>query len=117
MTVTCRHEGLNRWIAEVVAICRPERIHWCDGSREEYDRLMALMIENGTAIPLKKRPNSFLFRSDPGDVARIGTEQEAVRPLLQGDGGTVFDHEGHQAVVLFLGAVAPVDPLGPAHGG
>src|SRR4030065_1423979 len=54
---------------------------------------------------------------DPGDVARIGPEQEAVRPLLQGDGGAVFDHEGHHAVILFLGAVAPMDPLWPAHGG
>src|SRR4030065_362490 len=71
MTLTCRHDCLTRWVAEVAAMCRPERIHWCDGSQEEYDRLMALMIENGTAIPLKKRPNSFLFRSDPSDVARI----------------------------------------------
>jgi phosphoenolpyruvate carboxykinase (GTP) len=52
-------------------MCRPDRISWADGSREEYDRLMAMMVESGTAIPLKKRPNSFLFRSDPSDVARI----------------------------------------------
>jgi len=52
-------------------MCRPDRISWADGSREEYDRLMTMMVESGTAIPLKKRPNSFLFRSDPSDVARI----------------------------------------------
>src|SRR4030067_918374 len=71
MTVTCGHEGLTRWVADVAAMCRPGRIHWCDVSKEESDRLRALMVERGTAIPLKKRPNSFLFRSDPSDVARI----------------------------------------------
>ncbi|MGW8284776.1 MAG: phosphoenolpyruvate carboxykinase (GTP) [Candidatus Deferrimicrobiaceae bacterium] len=71
MTMTCRHAGLARWVEEVAAMCRPDRISWADGSREEYDRLMAMMVESGTAIPLKKRPNSFLFRSDPSDVARI----------------------------------------------
>jgi phosphoenolpyruvate carboxykinase (GTP) len=71
MTMTCRHAGLANWVEEVAAMCRPDRISWSDGSREEYDRLMAMMVESGTAIPLKKRPNSFLFRSDPSDVARI----------------------------------------------
>ncbi|NNG46967.1 MAG: phosphoenolpyruvate carboxykinase (GTP) [Deltaproteobacteria bacterium] len=71
MTAPCKHDGLTRWVEEVAAMCRPEEIYWCDGSREEYDRLMALMVESGTAIPLAKRPNSFLFRSDPSDVARI----------------------------------------------
>jgi phosphoenolpyruvate carboxykinase (GTP) len=52
-------------------MCRPGQIHWCDGSREEYDRLMAAMVQSGTAVPLARRPNSFLFRSDPSDVARI----------------------------------------------
>ncbi|HBX42417.1 MAG TPA: phosphoenolpyruvate carboxykinase, partial [Deltaproteobacteria bacterium] len=71
MTRTCRHKELAGWVEEVAAMCRPEQIHWCDGSREEYDRLMAGMVKSGTAIPLAKRPNSFLFRSDPSDVARI----------------------------------------------
>ncbi len=71
MTVTCRHEGLTRWVEEVAAMCRPNQIYWCDGSREEYDRFMGEMVKSGTATPLKKRPKSFLFRSDPSDVARI----------------------------------------------
>ena len=71
MTVTCRNQKLARWVEEVAAVCRPAQIHWCDGSREEYDRLMAGMVQSGTAVPLAKRPNSFLFRSDPSDVARI----------------------------------------------
>jgi phosphoenolpyruvate carboxykinase (GTP) len=52
-------------------LCQPDRIHWCDGTKEEYDRLMAEMVARGSAVPLKKRPNSFLFRSHPSDVARV----------------------------------------------
>ncbi len=66
-----RNEKLNRWVEEVAELCRPDVIHWCDGSREEYDRMMALMRKTGTAIALSKRPNSYLFRSDPSDVARV----------------------------------------------
>ena len=66
-----KNEKLNRWIKEVADMCRPDDIYWCDGTREEYDRLMAGMIASGSATPLKKRANSFLFRSDPSDVARV----------------------------------------------
>lgn len=51
-------------------MCEPDAIYWCDGSKREYDSLMAQMVAEGRAIPLKKRHNSFLFRSDPSDVAR-----------------------------------------------
>ena len=66
-----KNEKLNGWIQEIAALCTPENIHWCDGSEEEYNQLMSLMVKNGNAIALKKRPNSFLFRSDPSDVARV----------------------------------------------
>jgi phosphoenolpyruvate carboxykinase (GTP) len=66
-----KNEKLNRWIKEVAEMCRPDNIYWCNGTREEYDRLMAGMIAAGTATALKKRANSFLFRSDPSDVARV----------------------------------------------
>ena len=62
---------LNQWVEESAALCQPDAIYWCDGSSEEYDRFMAQMVAGGMAIPLKKRPNSFLFRSDPSDVARV----------------------------------------------
>jgi phosphoenolpyruvate carboxykinase (GTP) len=62
---------LTQWVQEMARLCQPDRIHWCDGTKEEYDRLMAEMVVRGSAIPLKKRPNSFLFRSHPSDVARV----------------------------------------------
>jgi phosphoenolpyruvate carboxykinase (GTP) len=62
---------LNRWVEECARLCQPESVYWCDGSAEEYDRLMAHMVAHGAAIPLPKRPHSFLFRSDASDVARV----------------------------------------------
>jgi len=62
---------LKQWVQEVAALCQPDAIYWCDGSKAEYDRLMEQMVAAGSAIPLKKRPNCFLFRSDPSDVARV----------------------------------------------
>jgi phosphoenolpyruvate carboxykinase (GTP) len=71
MKNTVRHEKLNNWVKEVAELCQPDSITWCDGSKSEYDRLMAQMQAIGMAIPLKKRPNSHLFRTDPSDVARV----------------------------------------------
>ncbi len=64
---------LLEWVDEVAALCRPARVEWCDGSQEEYDRLCRLLVEAGTFTRLDdaQRPNSFLARSDPGDVARV----------------------------------------------
>lgn len=61
------------WIAEKVRLCQPENVHWCDGSLQESEDLFAQMIANGTAVKLNpaKRPNSYLCRSDPRDVARV----------------------------------------------
>jgi phosphoenolpyruvate carboxykinase (GTP) len=71
MSYTVKNEKLLSWVREIADMCRPDAIYWCDGSKEEYDRLMAGMVASGMATPLKKRPNSFLFRSDPNDVARV----------------------------------------------
>ncbi len=67
------HRELLQWIEEMAALCRPDHIHICDGSEEEYGHLCELMVRKGTFIRLNesKRPNSFLSRSDPRDVARV----------------------------------------------
>ncbi len=70
MSYQVKNQKLTQWVQEVAQLCQPDAIYWCDGSQEEYDRLMAGMVASGMATPLK-RPNSFLFRSDPSDVARV----------------------------------------------
>ncbi|MCS7282994.1 MAG: phosphoenolpyruvate carboxykinase (GTP) [Anaerolineae bacterium] len=71
MDMPTRNPRLRAWVQEIALLCQPDRIYWCDGTKEEYNRLMAQMVAEGRAIPLKKRPNSFLFRSHPSDVARV----------------------------------------------
>jgi len=71
MTVVCKHEGLKTWVEEVASLCQPETIYWCNGSRREYEDLLSQMVYAGMGTPIEKRPESFLFRSDPTDVARI----------------------------------------------
>jgi phosphoenolpyruvate carboxykinase (GTP) len=68
-----RHPKLLAWIEQVVAMCQPSAIHWCDGSEEEWSQLCELMVHKGTLTRLnpKKHPNSFLARSAPSDVARV----------------------------------------------
>jgi phosphoenolpyruvate carboxykinase (GTP) len=71
--VSTKHSKLLSWVEEVAELTQPAAIHWCDGSAEEYDALCAELVEVGTFERLSdaKRPNSYLARSDPGDVARV----------------------------------------------
>jgi phosphoenolpyruvate carboxykinase (GTP) len=68
-----KNKKLADWVEEVRALCTPDEVIWCDGSKAEYDRLMGRMIDAGMGTPLNpdRRPNSILFRSHPSDVARV----------------------------------------------
>ena len=68
-----QHQALLKWTEKMITLCEPAAVHWCDGSQNEADGLFAAMVEKGMCVKLNeaKRPNSYLFRSDPNDVARV----------------------------------------------
>ena len=68
-----KNQNLINWVKEVSDLCKPDNIHWCDGSEEEYNALCQKLVDGGTFRKLnpEKRPNSYLAISDPSDVARV----------------------------------------------
>jgi len=72
-TAPTANKKVLAWVEENAGICKPDRVVWCDGSKDEYQAMLRSMVQAGTAIWLDpaKRPNSVFVRSDPGDVARV----------------------------------------------
>ena len=73
MKYPTQHKKLIAWVEEIARLTTPDRIHWCDGSDQEYDELCQRLVEAGTFTRLSptKRPNSYYATSDPSDVARV----------------------------------------------
>ena len=89
MGSTTTNRRLKDWVDKWAAVFEPDSIHWCDGSKPEYDAMTARLVESGTLIPLneKLRPGSFLSRSDPADVARV-EDRTFICSELRDDAGT-----------------------------
>lgn len=66
-----KNKKLLNWVDEMVKLCQPDNVHWCDGSAEENDKLLKICVDNGSFVPIPKRSNSYWVCSDPKDVARV----------------------------------------------
>ena len=92
-----KHKELLKWVEDVAALCKPDQVYFCDGSKEEYQQMLQLMLQTGTAMELnpKKRPGSIYVRSDTADVARVEDRTFICSPSKDDAGptaaGLIFD--------------------------
>ena len=72
-TGSVQHEKLAEWVEQTARLCKPDRVHWCDGSPQEYQEMLTLLLHTGSAVLLspERRPNSIAVCSHPADVARV----------------------------------------------
>jgi len=71
MSAPTKHAKLIAWVDQITKMTQPDSVVWCDGTKAEYDAMIKICVDVGLAEPLAKRPNSYLFRSDASDVARV----------------------------------------------
>ena len=86
MNAPTKHVKLLAWIDEIVGMTQPDTVKWCDGTKAEYDSIIKIAVDGSLATPLVKRPNSYLFRSDASDVARV-EKRTFIASKLQDDAG------------------------------
>lgn len=105
------HKKLQAWIDQMIQMCQPDTVHYCDGSKAEYDTMCQLLVDQGTFTRLdpQKRPNSYWCRSDPNDVARV-EDRTFICSLKEEDAGPTNNWEDpkvmkEKLIKLFTGCM------------